>query len=245
MRQILISQKEPLNRSAYSAIETKFGAKCVFRPFFVIEPLSLKEFKAEKIDPREYSAVIFSSRVAIDAYFSLCEALRFKVPETMKYFCTTEVIAMYLQKHIVYRKRKIFFGDGTFESIVSLIGTKHRNEKFFIAKAENSDCDNVRMLFDNAGLNYATATLVRPVDQDIRDIDFSRFDIAVLYNPHDVRSLLDNFPDFKQGALKFVTFGKGIVKSMKEAGFSVSVQGPTPEVTSASKAIAMCLENSK
>ena len=126
---ILVSQKTPSNLNAYKALEEKYGATVEFTPFFLIEPVTPKEFRAQRINISDYTAIVFSSRHAIDAYFTMCEEMRFKVPETMKYFCTTELVALYLQKHVVYRKRKIFFGDGTPQSVVSLIGpsTRERN----------------------------------------------------------------------------------------------------------------------
>ena len=133
---ILISLNEPSNTTAYEALQTNYKADIVFRPFYQIEALSSREFRDQKINLPEYTAIVFSSRPAIDAYFYLAEELRFKVPETMKYFCTTQIVANYLQKHIVYRKRKIFFGNGTPDSVVALIGPKHRNEKFLITKNE-------------------------------------------------------------------------------------------------------------
>ena len=122
---ILISQKTPTNLASYSVLKEKYGVELEFHPFFLIEPLSAKEFRAQHINLPDYTAVVFTSRHAIDAYFKLCEEMRFKVPETMKYFCTSEIIALYLQKHVVYRKRKIFFGEGNPESIVAQIGPKH------------------------------------------------------------------------------------------------------------------------
>ena len=122
-KKILISQTAPSNLAAYTALEEKYGVKIDFYPFFKIEPLTSKEFRTQRINLADYTAVVFSSRATIDSYFKLCEEARFKVPETMKYFCTSELVAMYLQKHIVFRKRKIFFGDGTPDSILKLIGS--------------------------------------------------------------------------------------------------------------------------
>ena len=135
-KNILISQQQPLTASPYTTIAEKYGATLDFKPFFKIEPLTSREFRAQRINILDHTAIVFSARTTIDAFFQLCEELRVKVPETMKYFCTTEAVANYLQKHIVYRKRKIFFGDGTPESILGLIGTKHKGENFLIATSE-------------------------------------------------------------------------------------------------------------
>jgi len=238
---ILISQKEPSNLSAYTTLKERFGAEVEFLPLFLIEPLSDKEFRAQKINLADYSAIVFSSRHAIDAYFKLCEALRVKVPDTMKYFCTTEMVAMYLQKHIVFRKRKIFFGDGTPSSLVSLIGAKHKGEKFLITSTEGSNPAALTALFDEKKLDYTVGALVKPVSQDIKDINLHSYDIIVVYNPSDLKSLYENKPDFKQDGIRFITFGKSIVKAMDEAGLTYVFQGPTPEAPSAAKAIEIVL----
>jgi uroporphyrinogen-III synthase len=134
-----------------------------------MEPLSSREFRAQRINILDHTAIIFSARTTIDAFFQLCEELRVKVPETMKYFCTTEAVANYLQKHIVYRKRKIFFGDGTPQSIIGLIGTKHKGENFLIATAESSSKDAVTKIFETQKYSFETAVFVKPVSQEIKD----------------------------------------------------------------------------
>ena len=137
---ILVSQNAPRVLTQYQHVSEKYGVSFDFRPFFQIVPLTSREFRAQRINFLDYTAVVFSSRHVIDAYFSLADELRTKIPETMKYFCTTEAVAMYLQKHIVYRKRKIFYGTGTPESVVSLIGPKHKGEKFLIASRPPAVC---------------------------------------------------------------------------------------------------------
>ncbi|HOE94287.1 MAG TPA: uroporphyrinogen-III synthase [Candidatus Cryptobacteroides sp.] len=238
---ILISLNEPSNTTAYEALQTNYKADIVFRPFYQIEALSSREFRDQKINLPEYTAIVFSSRPAIDAYFYLAEELRFKVPETMKYFCTTQIVANYLQKHIVYRKRKIFFGNGTPDSVVALIGPKHRNEKFLITKNEGSNATAITSLFKKAKLDYTEGVLVKSVTQDLHDLDINSFDIVVLYNRADVKSLYENFPDFKQGDVKFVSFGKGVVKPMEEAGLEIAAMAPTPDAPNAARAIELYL----
>lgn len=242
---ILISQQTPTNLAPYESLQSKFGATVDFQPFFLMEPLSAKEFRTEKINLPDYTAVVFSSRLAIDAYFKLCDEMRFKVPETMKYFCSTEAVAMYLQKHIVYRKRKIFFGDGTPQSIVGLIGPKHKGEKFLITASVGSNADTITALFESAGLDWTLGMLVKAVPQDLHGLDIHSYDIVVMYNPSDVTSLKENFPDFEQGDIKFVSFGKSVVKAMEDVGFSITVKAPTPEATSVGRAIELYLENSR
>ena len=240
---ILISQHVPSNLAPYEVLQKHFGAELDFHPFFLIEPLSSKEFRAEHINLPDYTAIVFSSRHAIDAYFKLCEEMRFKVPETMKYFCSTEAVAMYLQKHIVYRKRKIFFGTGTPASIVALVTAKHKGEKFLITTTEGSDTTQITSLFSAAKLDYTVGVLVKPVPQDLHTLDMASYDLAVLCNSADVMSLKENFPDFQQGDLKFISFGKAVVRSLEDAGYQIALKAPTPEATSISKAVELYLKS--
>ena len=238
---ILVSQHAPSNMAPYEPIRKKYNAKLDFNPFFLIEPLSSREFRTQRINFQDYTAVVFSSRHAIDAFFKLAEELRFKVPETMKYFCTTELVAMYLQKHIVYRKRKIFFGDGKPESIISLIGPKHKGEKFLITTSEGSNNDAITALFDKSGLDYTVGVFVKSVPQDLSSINLAGYDLIVLYNPFDVKALFESYPDYRQGDTKFVAYGKNIAGAMEEAGLSIAAKGPTPEAPSAAKTIEIYL----
>ena len=237
VKKILISQQQPKTASPYTTIAEKFGAEFDFRQFFKMEPLTSREFRSQRINILDYTAIVFSARTTIDAFFQLCEELRVKVPETMKYFCTTEAVANYLQKHIVYRKRKIFFGDGTPESILGLIGTKHKGENFLIATSESSSKDAVTKLFETQKLSFETAVFVKPVSQDLKDIDLHSYEVVILFNPADVKSLFENYPDFQQGDLKFISYGKSIVKAMEEAGLNIEISAPTPETPSVAKAL--------
>ena len=241
VKKILISQQSPKAASPYTSISEKFGAEFDFRQFFKMEPLTSREFRAQKINILDYTAIVFSARTTIDAFFQLCEELRVKVPETMKYFCTTEAVANYLQKHIVYRKRKIFFGDGTPESIIGLIGSKHKGESFLIATAESSSKDAVTKIFETQKYTFATAVFVKPVSQDIKDMNIHSYDMVVLFNPADAKSLYENYPDFQQGDIKFVSYGRSIVKAMQEAGLSIEISAPTPEAPSVAKALELYL----
>jgi uroporphyrinogen-III synthase len=240
---ILVSQKTPSNLNAYKALEEKYGATVEFVPFFLIEPLSAKEFRAQRINLPDYTAIVFSSRHAIDAYFKLCEEMRFKVPETMKYFCTTELVALYLQKHVVYRKRKIFFGDGTPQSVVSLIGPKHKGEKFLIVTSAESNGGALTALFEKAGLDVTVSVMVKSVTQDISGVDLSQYGAVVLYNPYDLKSLLASFPGFSQGDLAFISYGRSITRELEAGGYKIAVQGPSEDVPSAAKAIDIFLSS--
>ena len=225
VRNILISQQPPKANSPYTEITAKYGVNFDFVPFFSIEPLSSREFRGQRVNILDYTAIVFSARSTIDAFFHLCNELRVKIPETMKYFCTSEAVAMYLQKHIVYRKRKIFFGDGTPASLISLIGTKHKGEKFLIATSDSTNND-ITGVFEQNGL----------------DVTPSKYDMIVLYNPSDVKSLFENFPDFKQDDIRFVSYGKSVVKAMSDAGLNIEISAPTSEAPSVAKAIELYLE---
>lgn len=241
VKNILISQQQPTTASPYTSIAEKFGVNFDFKPFFKIEPLTSREFRSQRINILDHTAIVFSARSTIDAFFQLCEELRVKVPETMKYFCTTEAVANYLQKHIVYRKRKIFFGDGKPDSIIGLIGTKHKAEKFLIATAESSTKDAVTKAFETQKYDFETAVFVKPVSQDIKDVDLKVYDLIVFFNPADVKSLYENHPEFTQGDIKFVSYGKSVVGAMEEAGLSIEISAPTPEAPSVAKALEIYL----
>ena len=238
---ILISQKTPSNLNAYNALEEKYGVRLEFHPFFKIEPLTAKEFRSQRLNLPDYTAIVFSSRHAIDAYFKMCEEMRFKVPETMKYFCTTELVALYLQKHVVYRKRKIFFGDGTNESVVAQIGPKHRGEKFLITTSAEANTGPITALFEKAGLDYTVSVLVKSVMQDLTGLNLSDYGAIVMYNPYDLKSLHASFPDFEQGDTAIISYGKGIAAALKKEGLKIAVEGPSEEIQSASKAIDILL----
>lgn len=245
IKKILVSQKQPLNEAPFAELKKNFGVELEFKPFFMVEPLSSIEFRAQRVNILDYSAIVFSSRHAIDAFFSICDELRIKVPETMKYFCSTEAVAMYLQKHIVYRKRKIFYGTGTPDSLLSQIGAKNKDEKFLVAQSETSNNVVLTSLMDAQKLNYKTAVFVKSVPQDLKEMKLSDYDLIVVYNPADVVSIFENFPDFKQGNIKFMTYGKNVVKAMEDAGLSIEIKAPTPETPSVASSIERYLLSHK
>lgn len=241
IKNILISQPQPQNSSPYTEIISKYGVNIDFRPFFKMEPLTAKEFRTQKINILDFSAIVFTARTTIDAFFHLCEELRVAVPETMKYFCVSEAIAFYLQKYIVYRKRKIFFGNGTQSSIIDAIGTKHKDEKFLIATADNNKND-VHKLFSKTKFKFDSAVFVKTTNNDLSDLTLSKYQMTVFYSPSDVKSLLENFPDFKQGDLQIATFGPATAKAVKEAGLEIAIMAPSPQVPSIAKALELYLE---
>lgn len=244
IKNILISQQPPKAVSPYTSIEEKYGVRFEFVPFFKIEPLSSREFRTQKINILDYTAIVFSARSTIDAFFRLCEELRIKIPETMKYFCVSEAVAMYLQKHIVYRKRKIFFGNGSASSLLSQIGSKHKGEKFLIAMSDSANND-ITGIFQENGYDYSSAVFVKSVSQDLRSLAMDSYDMIVMYNPADVKSLFENFPGYTQGNTRFVSYGKSVIKAMTDAGLEIAISAPTAEAPSVAKAIEIYLENSK
>ena len=241
VKNILISQPAPQNSSPYSDIIAKFGVNVDFHPFFRVEPLSAKEFRLQKINILDFTAIVFTARTTIDAFFRLCEELRITVPETMKYFCVSEAIALYLQKHIVYRKRKIFFGNGTAASIIESIGQKHKEENFLLATADSNKAD-LHKLFVKAKLKHDSAVFIKTINSDLSQLDLKKYQIVVFYSPSDVNSLQENFPEFEQKDLMIATFGPATAKAVKAAGLETTIAAPTPEAPSKAKALTLFLE---
>ncbi len=241
VKNILISQPAPQNSSPYADMISKHGVNIDFQPFFKVEPLSAKEFRLQKINILDFTAIVFTARTTIDAFFRLCEDLRITVPETMKYFCVSEAIALYLQKHIVYRKRKIFFGNGTAASIIDSIGQKHKDENFLLATADTNKAD-LHKLFVKAKLKHDSAVFIKTINSDLSQLDLKKYQIVVFYSPSDINSLQENFPGFEQKDLMFATFGPATAKAVKEAGFEANIMAPTPEAPSIAKALSLYLE---
>lgn len=241
IKNILISQPEPTNGSPYTELVSKFKVNITFNPFFKVEPLSAREFRLQKVSIPDYTAIVFTSRSSIDSFFKICEEIRIAVPETMKYFCISEAIALYLQKYIVYRKRKIFFGNGTNASIVENIGVKHKTENFLIAAADSCKTD-LHKVFVKAKIKHSSAVFVKTVNSNLAGLDVSSYDIIVFYSPSDIKSLQENFPEFTQNGIKFATFGTTTLKALKAAKLSADVIAPTPEAPSIAKALLNYLE---
>lgn len=244
VKNILISQPEPGNSSPYTEIISKYGVNIDFRPFFHVEPLCARDFRSQKITILDHTAIVFTAKSTIDAFFRLCEETRVVVPETMKYFCSSEATALYLQKHIVYRKRKIFFGTGTIESIITSIGTKHKNETFLLATTDTAKPE-VFKLFTKAKLKYDSAVFCNTVYDDLKSIDLNKYQMLVFYSPLDIKSFKENFPDFVQKDTLFVAFGPSTAKALKDAKISVEITAPTPEAPSVAQALLLYLEKNK
>ena len=244
IKRVLISQPEPSGASPYTDLISKWGLTIDFRPFFRVEGVSVRDFVAQRVTILDYTAIVFTSRLAIDSFFHICEQTRVNVPETMKYFCQSEAIAVYLQKYIVYRKRKIFFGAGTVASMVESIGAKHRNENFLIACTDSLKPE-VNKLFTKEKLKHGSAVFVRTVSNDLRDIDLHSYQLLAFYSPSDVRSLQESFPEFQQGDLLFATYGPSTARAMEEAGLQVEIKAPSPQAPSIAEALSNYLEANK
>ena len=244
IKRVLISQPEPSGASPYTDMISKWGLTIDFRPFFRVEGVSVRDFVAQRVTILDYTAIVFTSRLAIDSFFHICEQTRVNVPETMKYFCQSEAIAVYLQKYIVYRKRKIFFGAGTVASMVASIGAKHRGENFLIACTDSLKPE-VHKLFTKEKLKHGSAVFVRTVSNDLRAVDLHSYQIVAFYSPSDVRSLQESFPDFQQESLVFATYGPSTAHAMEEAGLRVDIKAPSPQAPSIAEALSNYLEANK
>ncbi len=240
LKKILVSQPQPTSeKSPYFDIRDKYGVEIVFRPFIKIEGLTAKEFRQAKTNLADYTAVIFTSRTAVDHYFRLCEETRVKVPDTMKYFCTTESIALYLQKYIVYRKRKISFGktgkldDAQFLAAID----KNKNEKFLFPISDVHKEEE--QLLQNRGLNVTKAVMYRTVSNDFQPDEELDYDMLVFFSPAGVASLKKNFPDFNQDERPtyIATFGQTTAKAVEDAELRLDVSAPSVKARSMPEAI--------
>ena len=243
IKKILISQPKPQSdKSPYYDIAQKYGVEVVFRPFIKVEGLTSKEFRQSKISISDYTAVIFTARTAIDHFFRLCEEMRITIPETMKYFCTTETIARYLQKYIVYRKRKIFFGTSGKRDDEKLLKDllKHSKEKFLFPISDVHR-DNLSILDENK-IPYTKAVMYRTVSNDFRKDEPFDYDMLIFFSPAGIKSLLKNFPDFHQGDIRIGCFGETTAKAVEEDGLRLDLQAPNPEAPSMTAALDMYLK---
>ena len=242
IKKLLVSQPKPATeKSPYFDIAEKFGVEIDFRPFFKVEPLTSKEFRQQKISILDHTAVVFTSRHAINHFFHLCEELRVAIPETMKYFCVTEAIAVYLQKYIVYRKRKIFFGQtGKVEDLAVVIG-KHPKEKYLIPVSDIHKEDLISLL-EAKKISYTKAVMYRTVSNDFEDNEKFDYDMLVFFSPSGISALLKNFPNFEQKDIKIGCFGPTTAKAIKDAGLRLDMEAPTPEAPSITAALEMYLK---
>lgn len=238
IRSILVSQPEPENnKSPYFDLASKHNLKIDFRPFIHVEGVTARDFRQDKVDLGSHSAVIFTSKTAIDHYFRIAEEMRTTIPDTMKYFCVSEATAYYLQKYIVYRKRKIFFGNGKITNLVEIMN-KHNSEKFLLPLSA-AHKEEIPKLLEEAGYDFTKAILYRTECSDLSDLADVNYDILVFYSPSGIKSLFQNFPDFKQNDTKIASFGTKTARAAQEAGLRLDIQAPQPQAPS----MTMALEN--
>lgn len=244
VKKILVSQPKPSSeKSPYYEIAKNYGVEIVFRPFIKVEGLTSKEFRQQKISIPDFTAVIFTARTAIDHFFRLCEEMRITIPDTMKYFCTTESIALYLQKYTVYRKRKIFHGDtGKLDGLMPFI-IKHNKEKFLYAVSDVHKDDTT--LLDSNHINYTKAVMYRTVSNDFGPDEKFDYDMLIFFSPNGIVSLMKNFPDFEQGDIRIGCFGSTTAKAVKAAGLRLDVEAPNPQAPSMTAALENYLKSEK
>lgn len=244
IKRILISQPAPAaEKSPYFDITSKYGIKFDFKPFIQTEGVSLKEFRQQRINLPDYSAVIFTSRTAVDNFFRICEEVRYTVPDTMKYFCVTEATAFYLQKYVVYRKRKIFYGNNVFEDLIEYFN-KHKDDRYLVPLSDPHKPDIPRTL-DKLNLKYTKAIFYKTVHSDMKSINLSDYEAIIFFSPIGVQSLFSNFPDFNQGEMAIGSFGPTTYKSAVDLGLRVDIQAPTPACSSMTQAIENFIKANK
>ena len=239
IKKILVSQPKPTSeKSPYFDIAEKCGVELVFRPFIKVEGLTPKEFRQQKINILNYTAIVFTSRHAIDNFFLLCKEMRVNIPEDMKYFCVTETIALYIQKYVQYRKRKVFFGStGKIDDLLPTM-VKHKTEKYLVPLSDVHN-DSVKTLLDSKKLNHAECVMYRTVSNDftpeeVKDFDY---DMLVFFSPSGVDSLIKNFPDFDQEKVAIATFGPATAKAVKDAGLRLDLEAPSAKCPSMTGAL--------
>ncbi|MFK5889608.1 MAG: uroporphyrinogen-III synthase [Flavobacteriaceae bacterium] len=236
VKTILVSQPAPnVENSPYRELSNKIKVKVDFRSFIHVEGVTSREVRSQKIDFSSYSAVVFTSRKAIDNYFRLAEDMRFKVPDSMKYFCQSEAVAFYLQKYVVYRKRKIYVAERTFEDLLKII-KKYREESFLLPSSDKLK-PSIPKSLDEADIKWNRAILFKTVISDLSDLKNVYYDILVFFSPSGIKSLFKNFPDFKQNDTRIAVFGNTTVKAASEAGLRIDIEAPTKETPSMTMAL--------
>ena len=236
VKKVLVSQPKPSSeKSPYYEIAEKYGIQIDFRPFIKVEGLSAKEFRQSRINITDFTAIIFTARTAIDHFFRLCEEMRVNIPDTMKYFCTTESIALYLQKYIIYRKRKIFHGetgklDGLLNSLI-----KHKKERFLYIVSDVHKEDTG--ILDRNGINYTKAVMYRTVSNDFGPDEKFDYDMLLFFSPSGIDSLLKNFPGFEQKDIRIGCFGATTAQAVRNAGLRLDLEAPSVKAPSMTAAL--------
>jgi uroporphyrinogen-III synthase len=237
VKTILVSQPAPkTENSPYNDLSEKQKVKIDFRPFIHVEGVPAKEVRSQKVDLNNYTAIILTSRNAVDHFFRIADEMRFTVPDTMKYFCQSEAVAYYLQKYVVYRKRKIYVGTRTFPELAKII-KKYKDEKFLLPSSDKLK-EIVPNTLNELKVSWNRAILFKTVVSDLSDLEDVFYDILVFFSPSGIDSLFKNFPDFKQNNTKIAVFGNSTVKAATQAGLKCNIQAPTPETPSMTMALA-------
>ena len=239
IKKILVSQPKPASeKSPYFDIAEKFDVELVFRPFIKVEGMTAKDFRAQRVNILDYTAIVFTSRHAIDHFFTLAKELRVAIPEDMKYFCVTETIALYIQKYVQYRKRKVFFG--TTGRIDDLLPTmvKHKTEKYLVPMSDVHN-DAISVLLDSKKLNHKECVMYRTVSNDFtpEEVETFDYDMLIFFSPSGIESLTKNFPDFEQGEIAIATFGPTTAKAARDAGLRLDLEAPTEKYPSMTGAL--------
>ncbi|UMB52925.1 uroporphyrinogen-III synthase [Lutibacter sp. A64] len=236
VKTILVSQPAPkTENSPYTDLIEKQKVKIDFVPFIHVEGVSAKEVRVQKIDLSKFTAIILTSRNAVDHFFRVAEEMRFTVPDTMKYFCQSEAVAYYLQKYVVYRKRKIYVGKRTFPELSTII-KKYKDEKFLLPSSDKLK-DIIPDTLNELGVNWTRAILFKTVVSDLSNLENVFYDILVFFSPSGIDSLFQNFPNFKQNNTRIAVFGNSTVKAAKQAGLKCNIEAPTPETPSMTMAL--------
>jgi uroporphyrinogen-III synthase len=236
IRKVLVSQPEPTTgKSPYFDLAEKTGVQIDFRPFIHVEPVSGKDFRCQKISIPDHSAIVFTSRTAIDHFFRIAQENRVNIIDDMKYYCISEAAAFYLQKYIVYRKRKIFNADGKFTGLIEIM-SKHKDEKYLVPVSDVHK-EEITDLLDKGNFNYTKAVMYRTVSSDLSDLSEVDYDVLVFFSPSGIASLLKNFPNFKQEEIKIASFGSSTAKAVEDAGLRLDIRVPNPQAQSMTMAL--------
>lgn len=245
IKKILVSQPKPTSeKSPYFDIAREYGVDLVFRPFIRVEGLTAKEFRQQKVNLLNFTAVVFTSRHAIDNYFSLAKEMRVTIPETMKYFCVTETIALYIQKYVQYRKRKVFYGTtGKITDLVPLM-VKHKSERYLVPMSDIHN-NSVRELLESKKLDFMECVMYRTVSDDFTPEEVEQFDydMLIFFSPAGLNALMKNFPNFDQGDIRIAAFGPATAKEVDDRGLRLDLKAPTPEFPSMTGALRDYLKN--
>ena len=237
VKTILVSQPEPkVENSPYFDLQDRQKVKIDFRPFIHVEGVTAKEVRLQKVDFSSYTAIIMTSRNAVDHFFRVADEMRFKVPDSMKYFCQSEAVAFYLQKYVVYRKRKIYHGNLKIEELIPTL-KKFKNEKFLMPSS-NSLKPSIPEALEEANIDYTRAILFNTVVSDLSDLEDVFYDVLVFFSPSGIKSLYENFPSFKQNNTRLACFGPTTQKEAENNGLIVDIPAPTPDAPSMTKAIS-------